>query len=53
MKVTFRNVNELTAALKAAQKMHHVLEEQNTFGPDHDWAEWYAMYMMEHGTYNN
>ena len=53
MKITFRNVNELTTALKAAQAEHHKLEEQQVFTADHDWAEWYAMYMMEHGTYNN
>jgi hypothetical protein len=38
-------VQALAEALRAAQEAHHEAEQ---YLPEHDWATWYAAYVLHH-----
>jgi hypothetical protein len=45
--ISFNTVDELVAALKRAQEAHHVFESYQDEKNAHDWARWYAGYLLQ------
>jgi hypothetical protein len=45
MATTYESVDELTEALRRAERAHGE-HEQRTGEPDPDWPHWYALFMV-------